>query len=100
APRAGSPAGPPWTWTGNMFPATPGMLDLVTQAKAEGYAIFWITGRGDSQHAATIANLVDDQAAGLPIIGSVTLGTFTIPEVDAEYPTPTPIDTGHGGFTD
>src|SRR5579862_1178708 len=32
-------------FTGNMFPATPGMLDLVNQAKADGYAIFWITGR-------------------------------------------------------
>ena len=47
-----------------MFPATPGMVDLVEQAKALGYAIFWITGRGDSQHAATIANLVSDTAAG------------------------------------
>src|ERR1051325_3120532 len=55
-------------WTGNMFPATPGMLDLANQARAEGYAIFWITGRGDSQHAATIANLVNDSAAGLPPI--------------------------------
>ena len=56
------------TFTGNMFPATPGMLDLVNQAKGLGYAIFWITGRGDSQHAATIANLVSDSAAGLPDI--------------------------------
>ena len=87
-------------WTGNMFPATPGMLDLASQASAEGYAIFWITGRGDSQHAATIANLVNDSAAGLPPIDEVTLNGKTIPEVDANYPTPTPIDTGHGGFTD
>ena len=56
-----------------MFPATPGMVDLVNQAKALGYAIFWITGRGDSQHAATIANLVNDTAAGLPDINTVTL---------------------------
>jgi predicted secreted acid phosphatase len=93
------PGGPP-TFTGNMFPATPGMVDLVTQAKALGYAIFWITGRGDSQHAATIANLVDDQAGGEPTTDTVTLNGQTIPEVDAEYPKPTPIDTGHGGFTD
>jgi predicted secreted acid phosphatase len=88
------------TFTGNMFPATPGMLDLVDQAKSLGYAIFWITGRGDSQHAATIANLVNDSAAGLPNIDMVTLSGKTIPEVDVNYPLPTPIDTGHGGFTD
>src|SRR5215468_12743588 len=88
------------TFTGNMFPATPGMLDLVDHAEALGYAIFWITGRGDSQHAATIANLVNDSAAGLPNIDTVTLNSKTIPEVDAGYPTATPIDTGHGGFTD
>jgi predicted secreted acid phosphatase len=87
-------------WTGNMFPPTPGMVDLANRATALGYAIFWITGRGDSQHAATIANLVNDTAAGLPDIDEVTLNGHTIPEVDAGYPMPTPIDTGHGGFTD
>jgi predicted secreted acid phosphatase len=88
------------TFTGNMFPATPGMLDLADHAKALGYAVFWITGRGDSQHQATIANLVSDTAAGLPDILTVTLSGKTIPEVDAGYPMPTPLDTGHGGFTD
>ena len=42
----------------------------------------------------------DDSAAGLPDIDEVTLNGHTIPEVDAGYPLPTPIDTGHGGFTD
>jgi predicted secreted acid phosphatase len=88
------------TFTGNMFPATPGMVDLVNQAKGLGYAVFWITGRGDAQHQATIANLVSDSAAGLPDIDTVTLGTKTVPEIDAGYPLPTPVDTGHGGFTD
>jgi predicted secreted acid phosphatase len=87
-------------FTGNMFPATPGMVELVRQAKALGYAIFWITGRGDSQHAATIANLVNDHAAGFTDIDNVTLSGRTIHEEDAGYVTPTPIDTGHGGFTD
>ena len=87
-------------FTGNMFPATPGMVALANHASALGYAIFWITGRGDSQHAATIANLVDDSAAGLPNLDTVTLNGHTIPEVDAGYVLPTPIDTGHGGFTD
>src|SRR5215470_7226416 len=74
------------TFTGNLFPATPGMVAMVEQAQALGYKIFWITGRGDSQHAATIANLVTDSAAGLPSIDTVTLNQKTIPEVDAEYP--------------
>jgi len=87
-------------FTGNMFPPTPGMLDLANHAQALGYSIFWITGRGDSQHAATIANLQNDTAAGYPDITEVTLNGHTIPEVDAGYPAPTPIDTGHGGFTD
>jgi predicted secreted acid phosphatase len=88
------------TFTGNMFPATPGMLDLANQAKGLGYAIFWITGRGDSQHQATIANLQSDTAAGLSDISTVTLNGKTVPEIDAGYPAATPIDTGHGGFTD
>ncbi len=88
------------TFTGNMFPATPGMLDLVDKAHDLGYAIFWITGRGDAQHQATVANLQDDVAAGLPNITSVTLSGKTIDEVDAGYPAPTAINTGHGGFTD
>jgi len=92
--------GSPAVFTGNMFPATPGMVDLVSHAKALGYAIFWITGRGDSQHQATIANLVNESAAGLPDKDTVTLSGKTIPEADAGYVTATPIDTGHGGFTD
>ncbi|HYX76610.1 MAG TPA: HAD family acid phosphatase, partial [Gaiellaceae bacterium] len=88
------------TFTGNAFPATPGMVDLVNQAKGYGYAIFFLTGRGDSQHQATIANLQSDSAAGLPDLTTVTISGKTIPEVDAGYQAPTPIDTGHGGFTD
>jgi len=88
------------TFTGNMFPATPGMVDFVKHAAALGYAIFWITGRGDSQHQATIANLQSDTAAGFPDIPSVTLNGKTVPEIDAGYPMPTPIGIGHGGFTD
>ena len=88
------------SFTGNAFPATPGMIDLVNQAKGYGYAIFWITGRGDSQHAATIANLQNDTAAGFSDIQTVTISGKTVPEIDANYQAPTPIDTGHGGFTD
>jgi predicted secreted acid phosphatase len=87
-------------FTGNAFPATPGMVDLANDAKALGYAVFFLTGRGDSQHAATIANLVSDSAAGLPDLTTMTISGKTVPEIDAGYVMPTPIDTGHGGFTD
>jgi predicted secreted acid phosphatase len=84
-----------------MFPPTPGMLDLVNQAEAEGYAIFWITGRGDSQHQATVANLQNDIAAGYGSdTTTVTLSGHTIPEVDAGYPAPTGLAIGHGGYAD
>jgi hypothetical protein len=88
------------SFTGNMFPATPGMLKLVRRAEDLGYSIFWITGRGDSQHDATIANLQKDSAAGFPDITTVSLSGKTVPEIDAHYPKATPIDTGHSGFTD
>jgi predicted secreted acid phosphatase len=92
--------GNPAVFTGNMFPATPGMVNLARRAHDLGYAIFWITGRGDSQHDATIANLQNDSAAGYDDIDQVTLNGHTIPEEDAGYVPPTPLDTGHGGFTD
>jgi predicted secreted acid phosphatase len=92
------------TFTGNLFPATPGMLELAQKAQSWGYAIFFITGRGDAQHAVTIANLVSDTAAGYSDIVTVdhTLTGLSkdMPDVDAGYPMPTAIDTGHGGFTD
>jgi len=88
------------TFTGNAFPATPGMVDLVNQAKGYGYAIFFLTGRGDAQHQVTVANLQSDTAAGLPDLTTVTISGKTVPEIDAGYQAPTPIDTGHGGFTD
>ena len=87
-------------WTGNLFPATPGMVDMVNWAKENGYAVFWITGRGDSQHEETIANLVNDAAAGLPDLNVVTYSGATLPEMDAGYLMPTPAAIGHGGFTD
>ncbi len=87
-------------FTGNLFPATPGMLALAQKAHDLGYAIFWITGRGDAQHQATIANLVSDTAVGFADITSVTYSGATLPEIDAGYPMPTALDIGHGGFTD
>ncbi len=39
------------------FPATPGMVDFVDAAQKAGFAIFGLTGRNDTQKAATIGNL-------------------------------------------
>jgi len=78
------------------------MADYFADAPREdaAWAVFFLTGRGDSQHLATIANLVSDTAAGLPDLTTVTISGKTIPEVDAGYPMPTPLDSGHGGFAD
>ena len=39
------------------FPAVPGMVDMVNQAAAEGYSVFFLTGRPTTQFEATLANL-------------------------------------------
>ncbi|MBO9523014.1 MAG: hypothetical protein J7518_15890 [Nocardioidaceae bacterium] len=46
------------TWVfGQLFPATPGMVDFVAAVQAKGYAVFGITGRRFVQEAATLGNL-------------------------------------------
>jgi len=60
---------------GEKFPAVPGMVDMVNQAKTEGYAIIVITGRPVAQELATVGNLT---AAG--------------------YPTPTTLNDGEDGL--
>lgn len=67
--------------TGQLFPATPGMVDMVRRAAAEGYAIIFITGRPATQEAATLGNLTSDG------IG-----------VDAGYPVPTTLKDGEDGL--
>jgi predicted secreted acid phosphatase len=64
-----------------LFPAVPGMVDMVNKAKAKGYAIIFITGRPTSQEAATLGNLTSDG------IG-----------VDAGFPTPTTLKNGEDGL--
>jgi hypothetical protein len=68
--------------TNQAFPAVPGMVEMATEAKAEGYNIFFITGRGATQEAATLGNLTSDG------IG-----------VDAGYPNPSPAGAEDGLFT-
>jgi predicted secreted acid phosphatase len=63
------------------FPAVPGMVAMVQRAHAEGYAIFYLTGRGQAQEAATLGNLTHDG------IG-----------VDAGYPDPTTLSNGEDGL--
>lgn len=78
--------------TGELFPAVPGMVDMVTQAASEGYAIIWITGRPAIQEPATLGNLtkVDVGYLAPTPLPSATLGggadgLFTKPAV-AAYP--------------
>src|SRR4051795_2128036 len=66
---------------GQLFPATPGMVALATQAAAEGYAIFYITGRPTAQEPATLGNLTGDGVG-----------------VDAGYPAPTTLPDGEDGL--
>ncbi len=77
------------------FPAVPGMVDTVNQAKAEDYAIIFLTGRPGQgqptdQEPATLANLTDVGYPAPTQIPSATLGggsdgIFTKPAV-TNYP--------------
>ncbi len=92
--------GPPAVkeFTGNMFPATPGMVELAWDAYNAGYAIFWITGRPPTQEQVTLANLVNDTAAGFPADVTTTGFGNHVPEIDAGYPMPTVVTTGVDGL--
>lgn len=76
---------------GQLFPAVPGMVEMATRAETEGYAIFFLTGRGTAQEAATLGNLTADGVgvdAGFPkptALGNGEDGLFTKPDV-ADYP--------------
>ena len=63
------------------FPAVFGMVDTVRTAEREGYAIFFLTGRGAAQEAATLGNLTADGVG-----------------VDAGYPKPTTLRDGEDGL--
>jgi len=67
--------------TDQLFPAVPGMVDLVNRAAQAGYTIVFLTGRGAAQEAATLGNLTADG------IG-----------VDAGYPTPSTLNDGEDGL--
>jgi hypothetical protein len=42
------------------FPAVPGMVELEHQAEQNGYTVFFLTGRPESQRAGTVMNLVNE----------------------------------------
>ena len=67
--------------TDQRFPAVPGMVAMASQAATDGYAIIFLTGRGQAQEAATLGNLTHDG------IG-----------VDAGYPAPTTLTDGEDGL--
>jgi hypothetical protein len=66
---------------GQKFPAVPGMVDMAKAAEREGYAIFFLTGRGAAQETATLGNLTADGVG-----------------VDAGYPKPTTLRDGEDGL--
>jgi len=67
--------------TDQRFSPVFGMVDMVNEAAKEGYAIFFLTGRGEALEAATLGNLTSDG------IG-----------VDAGYPQPTVLNDGEDGL--
>ena len=77
--------------TEQRFPPVPGMVKMVTDASARGYAIFYLTGRPEAQEEATLGNLTSDGIgvdAGYPAptaLSSTEDGLFTKPAVGS-YP--------------
>ena len=66
---------------GQRFPAVPGMVQMVNDAAGEGYAVFYLTGRPQTQEDATRGNLTSDGVG-----------------VDAGYPAPTTLSNGEDGL--
>ena len=77
--------------TDQKFPAVPGMVAMATAAADEGYAVFFLTGRGAAQEPATLGNLTSDgvgEDAGFPQPTTLVNGEdglFTKP-APADYP--------------
>jgi HAD superfamily, subfamily IIIB (Acid phosphatase) len=67
--------------TEQRFPAVPGMVAMAKTAEREGYAIFFLTGRGAAQEQATLGNLTEDGVG-----------------VDAGFPKPTTLRNGEDGL--
>ena len=57
----------------SVFPAVPGMVDLEQKAQAEGYQVFFLTGRPGTQRDGTVNNLVDAGYTGISSTDSTNL---------------------------
>ena len=88
------------TFTGNLFPATPGMLHLVRHAQGAGLRRLLRHRAGRCPAPRDHREPRERRRRRAPDITSVAFSGDTLPEVDAGYPPPTPVDTGHGGFDD
>jgi hypothetical protein len=71
--------------TGQQFPAVPGMPELTQRAAAAGYAVFYLTGRGAAQEAATLGNLTVD---GVGVDAGFVAPTNVTPTVDGLFTKP------------
>lgn len=70
---------------GEKFPAVFGMVVLVDLAKKAGWNIFFITGRPDSQHTATLENLAKVGYPAPTAVANATDGLFTKPSTFPSY---------------
>jgi hypothetical protein len=61
-----------------VFPAVPGMPELVSRAAAQGYEVFFLTGRPETQRAGTATNLTN-AGYGTPAADHVFLKDQTLP---------------------
>jgi predicted secreted acid phosphatase len=71
---------------GEKFPAVAGMPTLVSTFKSRGVAIFFVTGRPQAQHAATLGNLakVGYPTPTVPVAGED--GLYTKPDSGTAFP--------------
>jgi hypothetical protein len=60
-----------------VFPATPGMVSLISWARNHGYTVFFLTGRPEIQRPGTLTNL--DNAGYHPVSWKVFLKDQTLP---------------------
>jgi hypothetical protein len=68
-----------------VFPATPGMVSLVTWARDHGYTVFFLTGRPETQRPGTLTNLTNVGYA--PVSANTFLKDQTLPWLTSCTPT-------------
>jgi hypothetical protein len=68
-----------------VFPATPGMVNLVSWARDHGYTVFFLTGRPDAQRPGTLTNLTNVGYA--PVSANTFLKDQTLPWLTSCTPT-------------